>query len=495
VPSYSVTDWENDIGLAQTAHIDAFALNIAYRDSSVNTSLHHAFDAATAKGFQLFLSFDYAGGGPWPAGSVYDLARQFTGLPSYFHYKGQPLISTFEGPGNAGDWKTLKQQLNCFFIPDWSSLGADAAMKLGVADGLFSWNAWAWGNHPIDTYSDASYINSLNGKPYMMPASPWFFTNLPGYNKNWIWRGDDAWYDRWVQILWLQPEFVEIISWNDYGESHYIGPLYDQGMGAFTVGKAPYNYASGMPHDGWRLFLPYLIDTYKKGIATITQEGLVGWYRLSPAAACSTGGTSGNTASQLQLEFPPATIVEDSIFYSALLGSSATVTVSIGGTTLPGSWVRTPESGIGIYHGSVSFAGHTGTVVITLSRGGTSIAQITGPAITTSCPSGITNWNAWVGSAPGGSVSATPTLSLSQQGCVNATGANNFAGLCSYACQFGTFCPKTACVCLALGAPKTEPKATHAVGYPLAGEDASYLGLCAYDCERGYCPGTACGTV
>jgi hypothetical protein len=26
--------------------------------------------------------------------------------------------------------------------------------------------------------------------PYMMPVSPWFFTNLPGYKKNWIWRGD-----------------------------------------------------------------------------------------------------------------------------------------------------------------------------------------------------------------------------------------------------------------------------------------------------------------
>lgn len=33
----------------------------------------------------------------------------------------------------------------------------------------------------------------------MMPISPWFFTNLPGYDKNWLWRrGDMLWYDRWV---------------------------------------------------------------------------------------------------------------------------------------------------------------------------------------------------------------------------------------------------------------------------------------------------------
>jgi Glycosyl hydrolase family 71 len=149
----------------------------------------------------------------------------------------------------------------------------------------------------MDTYTDASYFEALDtvkpGKPYMMGASPWFFTNLPGYNKNWMWRGDDLWYDRWVQIIYNQPALVEIISWNDYGESHYIGPLYDKAMTAFSVGKAPYNYAAGMPHDGWRMFLPFLIDTYKNGIATITKEGLTGWYRTSPGAACGTGGTTG----------------------------------------------------------------------------------------------------------------------------------------------------------------------------------------------------------
>lgn len=59
----------------------------------------------------------------------------------------------------------------------------------------------------------------------------------------------------------MQPEFVEVISWNDYGESHYIGPLHDEEYDAFDIGKGPFNYALQMPHDGWRLFLPFLIDT------------------------------------------------------------------------------------------------------------------------------------------------------------------------------------------------------------------------------------------
>ncbi len=51
-----------------------------------------------------------------------------------------------------------------------------------------------------------------------MPVSPWFYTNMPGYNKDWMWSGNDLWHDRWLQVLYLQPEFVQIISWNDFGE-------------------------------------------------------------------------------------------------------------------------------------------------------------------------------------------------------------------------------------------------------------------------------------
>jgi hypothetical protein len=46
----------------------------------------------------------------------------------------------------------------------------------------------------MNTYTDASYRQYLSGKPYMMPVSPWFYTNAPGYDKNWLWRGDDLWY-------------------------------------------------------------------------------------------------------------------------------------------------------------------------------------------------------------------------------------------------------------------------------------------------------------
>ncbi|KAI2696272.1 CAZyme family CBM24 [Penicillium roqueforti] len=45
-----------------------------------------------------------------------------------------------------------------------------------------------------------------------------------------------------------------------------------------------------------------------------------------------------------------------------------------------------------------------------------------------------------------------------------------------------------------MGKPLAAPNSTGVIGYPIAGEDASYSGLCAFNCNLGYCPSSACGT-
>ena len=48
------------------------------------------------------------------------------------------------------------------------------------------------------------------------------------YNKNFIYRGDD-WLlaQRWESLVQNRSmiDFVEVNTWNDYGESHYVGPI------------------------------------------------------------------------------------------------------------------------------------------------------------------------------------------------------------------------------------------------------------------------------
>jgi len=368
----------------------------------------------------MFFSFDYAAEGPWEPSAVITLIQEYGPNYAYFNHTigttSKMFVSTFEGPQNANDWVGIKQAVDIFFIPDWSSIGPSAAEATGVVDGLFSWNAWPVGAMDITTAIDEQYITALNGQPYMMPVSPWFFTNLPGYQKNWLWRGDDLWYDRWQQVIEISPKFVEIITWNDYGESHYIGPLRTDDFGLFTAGDAPFNYAAGMPHNGWRAFLPYVIDMYKTGTApAITAEQVVSWYRLNPNQACATGGTTGNTASQNQAEVPPYTLDLDAVYFSALLDSAANFDVTIGTTTQTGTWRNTPVGGSGIYHGSAPFNGDVGRVTVTIWRmingQKTTVVEITGPSITKDCTDGIENWNAWAGMSNTTIVSGAPVSS------------------------------------------------------------------------------------
>lgn len=158
------------------------------------------------------------------------------------------------------------------------------------------------------------------------------------------------------------------------------------------------------------------------------------WYRPQPATACSTGNTTGNTASQYQIEFQPYDVVQDRVFFSAILGSEADVSVTIGGVALAASWTSTPDgsSAAGRYHGSAAFGANVGEVVVTISRGGSQIAQVAGMDISRDCAAGYENWNAWVGyDISAATVSAKPT-SMDDLVCVNGTSVTAFEGLCSF---------------------------------------------------------------
>lgn len=133
--NYQSGMWRVDIIQASTANIDAFALNIAADKAYNAASIAAAFAAAESLnlGFKLFFSFDYAGNGAWAKADVLALLAQYSHHPNCFqHAPGRPLVSTFEGPGSAADWVEIKRTTGCFFMPDWSSLGAKAAINLEV---------------------------------------------------------------------------------------------------------------------------------------------------------------------------------------------------------------------------------------------------------------------------------------------------------------------------------------------------------------------------
>ncbi|KAL9597636.1 MAG: hypothetical protein Q9219_005019 [cf. Caloplaca sp. 3 TL-2023] len=414
--AYSPSDWQNDINLAKAVGIDAFALNIAAQTNYNEVQLDNAYRAAESLGFKLFLSFDYAAQGAWSSSAVIALLQKYAGSAAQFKVNGASFVSTFEGPANSEEWRTIRASVPIFLVPDWTSVGPDRFRneKLDVVDGAcrspppllsyflpdaplqswelticsrltVSWDAWPQGAVGKTDDSDKAWKAAAGSKTYMMPVSPWFYANLP--DKNYLWRGDDLWHQRWQQVLEIQPNFVEIITWNDYGESHYIGPI----TAASGIPDGAHKYIDNMPHDHWRDLLPYYIEAYKSGGSpAVTADTVQVWYRLSPAAAGSNGGTVGNAPWE-----PPAdanSVVQDTVFFTALVREPSTVSVQIGSNQAD----TFQASSSGLFHASTPFNGRTGEVTVTITRNGQAvIAAIRGAAIVASPPNGLTNYNAW----------------------------------------------------------------------------------------------------
>ena len=184
------------------------------------------------------------------------------------------------------------------------------------------------------------------------------------------------------------------MSWNDYGTSSYIGPVHSNS----EVPAGSLTYVEGMPHDSWRDFLPYYIAKYKGTAFTIAKDQMQYWYHTSPTAGGSTCGVVGNNADRNQTEISPNAIVEDGIFFSALLTAPAQVGVKIG--NYPVAWY---SGTAGINHWSRPFKCQTGVPTFSVVRYGEVVGSGTGVAITanTTLSNGCTNYNAWVGSFQG----------------------------------------------------------------------------------------------
>ncbi|KAK9454022.1 glycosyl hydrolase family 71-domain-containing protein [Dipodascopsis uninucleata] len=370
---FTVDEFIEDMRAAQRAHIDAFVLDIAPNDINNAKSLSNFFKAAAEVGFKGFFSFDYNSDGIWSVSEVVDLISQYSGNTAYFHYLGRPLVSTFEGGPEESNWTCIKEKIKeIFFIPEWSDQGPAVATN-NVADGALSWDAWPTGPTTMNTSNDKAYMTALGSKPYIMPVSPWFYS---------------------------------IISWNDYGESHYIGPLHSNEGLVAEYGGAPFDYAADMPHDGWRSILPYLIERYKMGVPpTITSDIVVVWYRKTPIVECNANGTVCNNPSY-QEPFLPQECLQDKIFFQALLGSRATVNVSIGNFSKVFD-VRKR----GLYFNSLPFQGYFGEVEVSVWYGNLAGPKVSGPIISPSCENReFGNFNVWVGSSESSLSNSLTTL-------------------------------------------------------------------------------------
>jgi len=148
----------------------------------------------------------------------------------------------------------------------------------GYIDGYKNWEgAWPSGGENITLASDEAFSAALKkaGKtgPYIMTVSPWWFRygNAIG---NQVKYGDNLLDSKLRQVFEgdFKPDVIEVLTWNDWAESHYLMDLPD------FVGKADpapemvydaepqaVDYIERHNHSPWRIIARYWIAAIKSG--------------------------------------------------------------------------------------------------------------------------------------------------------------------------------------------------------------------------------------
>ncbi|KZV91678.1 glucan endo-1,3-alpha-glucosidase agn1 precursor [Exidia glandulosa HHB12029] len=402
----SAADYDDDMQRAKAIGIDAFALNIGV-DPYTDAQLALAYESAANNDMKVFISFDFN----WykdtsDASRVGQMAAKYGALPAQLKVDGKVFISSFAG--DALDVATVRASagVDLYVAPNFHPGMGD----FDQLDGALNWMGWpSDGNNkaPKDgkevtvEAGDKEYLQTLNGKGYIAPVSPWFSTHFGSevpYSKNWVFPGDLLWYNRWNEILDLKPNFIEIVTWNDYGESHYIGPLHSP-----HTDDGGSKWVNDMPHGGWLdMAIPY-IKAYKAGSTDvsqfITEDQVIYWYRRTPKdvncdATDTTMGPADNTTGNYFEGRPDGfEIMNDSVFVVPLLTAAGQVSVNSGGT------LYTFDAPAGASSFEVPMG--LGTQAFALSRGGSEVlSEVSLMPITDECPCGIYNFNAYVGTVP-----------------------------------------------------------------------------------------------
>ncbi|KAK3704691.1 hypothetical protein LTR37_013665 [Vermiconidia calcicola] len=364
--AYDVARWRTDMKAAKRIGVDAFALNWVppHCDGDLSWQadrVQDAFTAAEQMNFKLVHSFDMSWSECdtyWTQTYMQDILSQNAGSSAMYRWNSNILVTTYGGDqvaqyGNAffqGLKDGMKASSNSItLVPALSkySYGAqsdpEGSAKRMISDfssidGYLNWQAWPLDEHKNMTVeADRAFQSALKkaGKtgPYIMSISPWQYKNLNNGNPwdAWVQYSDTLFPDRFESITKddaFQPDIIELISWNDWPESHYLRDLPSQDVGATDYAELGdfSNYVRRHEHGGWRIIAKYYISWWKTGKAPkITKDRVVYWYRVHPKDAACSGGTSTAIRNHM---YP-----EDAVFAWALVKKGATISMSAGSNT------------------------------------------------------------------------------------------------------------------------------------------------------------------
>ena len=306
-----VEDYKREIQQAQAAGIDGFALNCGawHNEPHYPRRVKAIYQAAQELGtrFELFFSVDFAGLKNHPSGEfesyVLDMVKTYGHHPNQFMVGNRTVVSTFAG-GQGIAWKKdilgpLKAAgydvfLVPFFyprprvteLPDEPTVREHCRKWADVVDGMFFFGGA--GTAQQLAASNAAYAKVLReaGKLCMCSFSPMYWGALQPNRRYFETCGGEGTELQWKSIIQHQPDWVEIVTWNDFGES-YICPVAapPSPEGGRSPRAVPSYLKSRSSHAGYLELSRYYIEWYKTGKQPPLKDALFYFYRLHPMDA------------------------------------------------------------------------------------------------------------------------------------------------------------------------------------------------------------------
>jgi len=290
----------NDIKLALSVGLDGFVLDIGPDDWQKERTFEMFSAASQFPSFNLFFCFNMGVIPPSNINLLLEYVNRYYSFKNSFYYDGIYFVSVFGGSqytfgysNVSAGWQNVfinplaQSGKPVLFIPQWTSLGTyDLFQNYPVMDGILSWDAWPTDDANMTMTDDEAYLAEAQyyHKIYMAPIAPWLFTHFSF--KNYIAKSELLFPIRWNQIMSLSQNelnLVELIGWNDFGESHYMGPI----EGAMPNGSSV--WVNGFSHLPWLQMSKYYITAFKTGTyPKIVTDQIYWWFRTSSKyAVCS----------------------------------------------------------------------------------------------------------------------------------------------------------------------------------------------------------------
>ncbi len=370
----NIAAYQREIQQAQAIGVDGFALNAGgwSKEPRYIRRASEMFEAAYRlhSNFKLMFSADMCCSND--AADILDMVRRFANNPRYasvyFQHDGRFVLTTFAGSSRGPEfWQQLRSNLengtapssltapnalsyvagvpssaplHIFLVPSFfwggetpaaSDIASGLAPYKHILDGAFYWGIAGvpgLGHEPDQLPSSAAYAATLHAahKLYMAPICFQFWG--ANANRYYEYSGYQGMRALWMQaIQTTHPDWVEIVTWNDFVEGTYVSPIDDPARypGANDLGAsiAPADTQHFFhSHRGATDLLAYFITWYKTGQQPTLHNDTIDWaYRTV---------LSTERQPPIKLYGP----VADVLYITANLTAPAQLTVTIGSTEM-----------------------------------------------------------------------------------------------------------------------------------------------------------------